>query len=151
MSDNRHITIAAQLSVLDKYFPSGKTRFKTQTQLRWEMDVIPSPNSTTYRIRIDYTISKVPNIFVIDPPKLKRAEGQDKLPHVYSTVDQKICLYYPRIGEWKETMFIAKTLVPWASEWLFFYEIWVLTGEWKGGGIHHPGKTIPMRNNLLPI
>lgn len=65
------------------------------------------------------------------------AEGQAKLPHVYSTVDQKICLYYPKIGEWKETMFIAKTLVPWASEWLFFYEIWVLTGEWRGGGIHH--------------
>lgn len=140
MSDNRHITIAAQLSVLDKYFPNGKARFKTQTQLRWEMDVIPTPNSTMYRIRIDYTIGKAPNIFVIDPPKLRMAEGEGKLPHVYSTKDQKICLYYPKIGEWTETMFIAKTLVPWASEWLFFYEIWALTGEWRGGGIHHEVK-----------
>ena len=24
--------------------------------------------------------------------------------------------------------------MPWVSLWLFFYEIWVVTGEWLGGG-----------------
>jgi hypothetical protein len=33
--------------------------------------------------------------------------------------------------------FIADTLVPWASEWLFDYELWLATGEWYGGGIEH--------------
>ncbi|MDY0295864.1 MAG: hypothetical protein RB296_00975 [Acidobacteriota bacterium] len=33
-------------------------------------------------------------------------------------------------------MIIAKTIVPWASEWLIFYELWLATGEWLGGGIH---------------
>lgn len=140
MSSNKHLPISAQLSVLNKYFPNGKTRVKTPTQLRWEMDVVPTPNSATYRIRIDYSIGKSPKIYVIDPPNLKKAEGKDQLPHVYSTKDQQLCLYYPKIGEWTGSMFIAKTLVPWASEWLFFYEIWVLTGEWKGGGIHHEVK-----------
>ena len=31
-------------------------------------------------------------------------------------------------------MLIAETIVPWASEWLFYYEIWKGTGEWYGGG-----------------
>lgn len=24
----------------------------------------------------------------------------------------------------------------WASEWLFFYEVWLATGTWLGGGLH---------------
>lgn len=31
-------------------------------------------------------------------------------------------------------MLIANTIVPWAVEWLFFYEVWLVTGEWGGGG-----------------
>jgi hypothetical protein len=35
-------------------------------------------------------------------------------------------------------MSIAETIIPWTSEWLYFYELWVFTGEWHGGG-HAPG------------
>jgi len=34
-------------------------------------------------------------------------------------------------------MAIADTIIAWASEWLFFYELWLATGEWHGGG-HDP-------------
>ena len=27
-------------------------------------------------------------------------------------------------------------LVGWAAEWLFFYEVWLATGMWLGGGLH---------------
>lgn len=33
-------------------------------------------------------------------------------------------------------MLIADTYIPWAIEWLYYYEIWLVTGEWCGGGIH---------------
>ena len=29
---------------------------------------------------------------------------------------------------------IADTIVPWAQEWLYYYEIWLATNEWCGGG-----------------
>jgi hypothetical protein len=29
---------------------------------------------------------------------------------------------------------IADTIVPWTAEWLVHYEIWLMTGEWYGGG-----------------
>jgi hypothetical protein len=29
-------------------------------------------------------------------------------------------------------MFIAETIVPWACEWLAYYEIWKATGHWSG-------------------
>ena len=44
--------------------------------------------------------------------------------------------YYKRAKEWDKTKFIAETIIPWTSEWLLHYEIWVATGTWHGGGIH---------------
>jgi hypothetical protein len=35
-------------------------------------------------------------------------------------------------------MIIAETILPLASIWLFYYEMWQATGEWLGGG-EHPG------------
>jgi hypothetical protein len=31
-------------------------------------------------------------------------------------------------------MSLATTVVPWLEEWLVFYEGWLLTGTWQGGG-----------------
>jgi hypothetical protein len=31
-------------------------------------------------------------------------------------------------------MSIADTVLPWTTEWLYHYEIWLITGEWTGGG-----------------
>ncbi len=44
-------------------------------------------------------------------------------------------------------MTLADTILPWASLWLFYYEVWLATGEWVGGGEHpgereDPGKTL---------
>ncbi len=68
-------------------------------------------------------------------PKLVVPEGE-RLPHTYS--GERLCLYYPRIGEWRGDMLIVKTIVPWISEWLVNYEIWLATDTWCGGGKHPP-------------
>jgi hypothetical protein len=41
----------------------------------------------------------------------------------------------PGSGEWTSKKCIAQTIIPWAIEWLFHYELWHLTGEWSGGGV----------------
>ena len=65
-------------------------------------------------------------------PRLEVPTGT-KLPHVYGS--DTLCLCYP--CEWDSTKLIARTLVPWASEWLLYYEFWRATGMWLGGG-HEP-------------
>lgn len=74
-----------------------------------------------------------PEVVVLDPP-LDVPEGRS-LPHVFP--GDRLCLHYP--GEWDDSMLVATTIVPWASEWLLHYEIWKSTGEWHGGG-HEPPK-----------
>ena len=59
------------------------------------------------------------------------------LPHVYSSGD--LCLYLP--GQWKESMLLADTILPWTSQWLLYYELWLITGHWMGSGHDHPADT----------
>ena len=137
MSKGTPVPIPAQISILAKYYPNGVVKSQTLRRLVWETDIIPTPNSITYRIRIDYTINHSPNVYVIEPPVLKRPKDTDNLKHVFDTKKQRICLYYGPFGEWDSTMFLAQKIVPWAAEWLLFYELWVITGEWLGEGIEH--------------
>ena len=76
-------------------------------------------------------------MYVIEPPVLVKPEGEEKLPHVFDTKKQQICLHYGPFREWDSTMFLALKIVPWAAEWLLFYELWVITGEWLGEGVEH--------------
>jgi hypothetical protein len=49
-----------------------------------------------------------------------------------------LCLFLGN-REWHVSIPIADTLVPWASEWLLFYELWLATGgPWLGEGEHPP-------------
>ena len=36
--------------------------------------------------------------------------------------------------EWNADMLISESVVPWTSEWLLHYELWLATDEWLGGG-----------------
>jgi hypothetical protein len=130
------ISLIHQAGVLRSYFPASQVTRKGEKELIWVGEITPTPLSETYKIKLHYKQDKFINIYVLEP-KLKLAAGAKKLPHVYSTPKQQLCLYYPKNNEWHTGMFYAKSLIPWASEWLFHYEIWAGSGEWHGGGIDH--------------
>jgi hypothetical protein len=67
------------------------------------------------------------------------------IPHTYR--GNYLCLYYPKFLEWTGGDFIADTIVPWASLWLFYYEMWHAAGVWFGGGIAHSRDGKRMRAN----
>jgi len=68
---------------------------------------------------------------------LKQLDDPD-LPHKYR-VDKdrqeiELCLFYG--WDFTTQMLITDTIIPWTIEWLYYYEIWLSTGEWCGGGKH---------------
>ena len=63
------------------------------------------------------------------------AKGK-RLPHVYQQHPPLLCLYKPKYREWRSELLIHETIVPWAVEWLYWFEDWLMTGEWAGGGEH---------------
>ena len=104
-----------------------------RNRLTWEADFTPSHLSKTYAVQLIYKLNKSPDIHVTKP-KLVVPEGK-RLPHTYR--GERLCLYDPGVGEWRGDMLLVQTIVPWISEWLINYEIWLATGKWCGG-IHPP-------------
>jgi hypothetical protein len=92
----------------------------------------PSPASLIYTVRLTYRHGARPQVDVIEP-KLQLHPDADHLPHVYS--GDQLCLYFGR--EWNDSLLLARTVLPWASEWLFHHELWLATGTWHGGGTTH--------------
>lgn len=129
------LNMAVQAGKIRSLFPESNISFN-QNRLTWKYGITPSPLSDSYDIKLIFIKGEHPNIFIIRP-KLQLYPERKKLPHVYSTEKQWICIYYRKGREWNSGMLIANSIIPWTCEWLYHYELWVNTGTWHGGGIHY--------------
>lgn len=103
-------------------------------RLIWEYRDRPTPLSREYLIRIEYSLRDIPRVFVKEP-NITELSGSREIPHVYKN-PLRLCLYLPGSGEWNGSMRIDQTFVPWALVWLYYFEEWLGSNEWKGGGVH---------------
>ena len=104
-------------------------------QFTWRYSATPSPIGRDYDIRIEFKQGSRPEIFV-DRPDLQALAGGQRIPHLYQHSLPGSCLYLPQTCEWQSWMRLDQTLVPWTTLWLFYFEEWLASGEWKGGGMH---------------
>lgn len=102
-----------------------------QTSVTWVGPIKPTPMSDEYTVSIFHKPGLPPVVKVLQP-LLRIREGATCLPHFYNH-DHSLCLH--EAHEWKRTDFVADC-IPWTSLWLYFYEIWLITGSWEGGGTH---------------
>ncbi|SDA99870.1 hypothetical protein SAMN02927914_06761 [Mesorhizobium qingshengii] len=72
---------------------------------------------------------------VVLEPDIQLLAGERKLPHVYRD-PLRLCLHLPKAHEWVGSMRLDQTFVPWIATWLFYFEEWLVSDEWKGGGEH---------------
>jgi hypothetical protein len=87
-------------------------------QATWEGRFRPLPSCAVYLLRIVALAGRRPWVEVMEP-KLRIPPGQRLETHCFSGGD--VCLH-----------------LPWAAYWLAFYEYWLATGHWLGGGEHPP-------------
>lgn len=143
---NKNIPIGHQVIGLQKYWPQGRTKIiDCNRTLLWSGDIQPSPFSRTYEVILRYSLGGKPTVIVVNPDLSLLAKGES-IPHIYPDDSQikgtVICLYLPsgknnNIAQWHPTIhFLAETIMPWTSLWLYYYEYWLLTGKWEGGGEH---------------
>lgn len=133
----RRVPLLHQAGALRSYFPGSKIIRDGEKEITWVHTLTPSPVSNNYKVKLHYHYREGIRIYVLEPQKLVLAEGKLLLPHVYSTPQQLLCLYDPEGNEWHSGMFYVRSIIPWASEWLYHYEIWAGSGKWHGGGIEH--------------
>jgi hypothetical protein len=103
-----------------------------RNQLQCVGVVQPSAMSDAYTVRLEYDVPARPRVHVLQP-ELRLANGKTKLPHVFP--GNELCLHLST--NWRPDQKICEFIIPWISVWLYFYEVWLVTGEWLGGG-HEP-------------
>jgi hypothetical protein len=143
----RAINLARQLVAIRSAIPDARGKIN-RGQLDCVVPIQPSIASETYRARIQYRHRKPPHVHIVQPA-LELHPDRGHLPHVYP--GNELCLFYP--GEWQHNMLLATTILPWTAEWLLHYEIWLITGEWTGGGYHppRPGRTLRSRRRSTAV
>jgi hypothetical protein len=104
------------------------------TGLIWNYRDRPTPLSREYSVHITFQRGETPDMFITDPDLSELAGGRP-LPHVHHD-PLRLCLTLPGAREWTGMMRIDQTFVPWATMWLYYFEEWLLSDEWKGGGKH---------------
>lgn len=104
------------------------------TGLIWDYRDRPTLLSREYSMRIAFQRGGTPNVFVTDP-ELSSLVGERSIPHVYRD-PLRLCLTLPGTCEWSGMMRIDQTFVPWATAWLYYFEEWLISDEWKGSGEH---------------
>jgi hypothetical protein len=126
------IPIHFQLAALKAKIP-GCDLYLNKNYLRARGKIQPTPRSIWYSYEIKYRFRENITIFIKDPPIKTEFNGK-KAEHLYK--DGSLCLFFPKAKEFDSKKLIVDYIVPWIALWLFFYEIWLVTGDWKGGGIH---------------
>lgn len=118
--------------------PGAKRRFLSGRAVVYRMQLSPSEASRMYTCElIVYPGRRPPRMYVVSPD-LTQIAGEREIPHIYASDREgvQLCLYYPKHGEWHPSMKLSETFVPWTVRWLWYFEIWLLSGEWHGGGMH---------------
>lgn len=128
----RELGLREQLAYLRMAWPQFRSRVNGRVLVS-EGALCPNDLAETYTIRVSQCGGERPEVRVISPELRRRIDDED-IPHMYG--QERLCLYLPGTREWQFDDPIALTILPWASLWLYFYELWHATGEWLGGGVH---------------
>ncbi|WP_156995944.1 hypothetical protein [Paenibacillus stellifer] len=127
------ISLSEQAFALKRVYPDSTISI-CDNKLVWTGELQPTELSCVYKVQMEFTEDKGPSVQVLSP-KLQKRDGKD-IPHMYR--QKTLCLYYPKLKEWRKIQWLHKSIIPWTTLWLYFYEIWLLTGKWEGKGIHPP-------------
>lgn len=127
----RALSVLQQAFALQGRYPASRGHVSRRGCLVWSTSLTPTGMSRSYEIEVIYDGRNQPRVRVLDELATRPGEV---LPHTYA--GGWLCLH--ENADWGSAMSIADTIVPWASEWLMYYEIWLATGDWYGGGVWPP-------------
>jgi hypothetical protein len=129
---NRDKTIVHQVNAIRAKYSTWKVTFDA-FQLKAIGIIQPTPRSQKYTVEIKFHLLKPIQVRVLSPTLILN-DIDKKIPHMYS--QETLCLYMPKYAEFTRKKYISATIIPWTYLWLYYYEVWHTTGEWKGGGEH---------------
>lgn len=138
-----------QIAAIAARWPTFVVTAREARTVTWEGTLEPVKRRYHVRmsLRLPYAVENVtalhvqPRVQVFSPVLERHPEFEDgPVPHVYVNDNDPslpfLCLFDPYRGEWSLSDLIAETTIPWSARYLYFYEGWLVTRKWHGGGRH---------------
>ena len=114
---------------MNRYFHSSKMA-KRQNSFYFLSHEKKKQTGVDYTYQIVYDGYQNPEVKILSPQLIGNP------PHTYE--DGSLCLYYPEEQPWSNrTCSICNCIIPWVHEWIVFYEIYLITGEWEHPEVSH--------------
>jgi len=125
---------------LSEWFPNPYNYIKANGFFHVFGYIQANKNSSTYKIEF---LSKGTRIMVLVHDIVIHGELKS-IPHIFFSESSKkkrylsLCLYRNKKNRIEFTFGddLRKTIIPWTQEWLYFYELFLITGQWYGNGEH---------------
>lgn len=134
--------------------PGSSVRLLSGRELHFRFTISPGQFGREYkcllRMRPD---SHAPEMFVV-APDLRSLAGDEPIPHIYRHDGPEVllCLWWPKRREWVPQLKLTETFIPWTEEWLWYFEDWLMTREWSGGGAHpEPSRKRRLKDRQLAV
>lgn len=120
---------------------------KNPSLINWvEFNLQPTPLSRIYKILLVYIEGYVPYAYVLAPSLNKLKKEYSVIPHLYDHDRYRLCLHYPHSNDYSSSEEIGQQYIPWITHWLYYFEEWLYSEDWKGGGVE-PGDEIDRELN----
>ncbi|MCK1634611.1 hypothetical protein [Bradyrhizobium sp. 162] len=143
------VTIDQQIEAMAERWPGFKVVESSASHVEWHGTLAPDKHEHLVRVghRIPMVLENVtlhdaqPRVQVLKPLLERHPDYEEgPIPHVYRNSSNPelpyLCLFSPALREWDIKDLIAHTTIHWAAQWLYFYEGWLVTKKWLGGGRH---------------
>jgi hypothetical protein len=122
--------MSAQVALMRRDFPEFAPRWRGG-KVTWRGTLSPTPLSPSYPVRVEYEYGLSPRVF---PVSKFPGRQNERPPHIYP--QGHLCLHKPQYRDWSPVLPVSQTVMPWTALWFFFYEAWMVTGEWAAKGEH---------------
>jgi hypothetical protein len=131
---------AAELRALA--WPGASLSQNAGRELRFRFQICPGPFGRLYDCALQIKRDSLMPVLRVLKPNLFALAGGRRPPHIYSDSGPgtSLCLWWPKRREWQPNMKLADTYLAWTAEWLWYFEDWLATGAWAGGGEHPPSR-----------
>jgi hypothetical protein len=137
-NSKKYTKVVVEKELLMKAFPFLGVQIKG-LRLIGRGWIQPSDQSVRYRVEIKYEPWNAPSVHVLEPQI-----DADINAHMYP--DGGLCLYDWHEQRWQDRWHLHETIVPWTAEWLVFYELFLITGRWRGiSSMHGTEKSLEPR------
>lgn len=123
--DYKFAYLQSQKLLIEKHYSFLKCRIEKNVLIciGW---LQPAGCKEAYKIKIEHVVGKEPKTTILYP------EIQPlRTIHMYP--DHSLCLHYSPDMKWTESTKVYQYTIPWITEWIIFYELYLINGsKWEG-------------------